>query len=115
MKLRTMPGDYKQAMSRMCVGFKPPVWTPLHCLLHGSDTMLIKRKVVKCLLGNKIVSIDMFDALENWQVIVFLTRIGLISTGTTGGLEGSLHAGWKAMSQNDPQLYASFHGQRSPG
>ena len=77
--------------------------------------MLNKRNMIQCLLDHNIVSIDMFDALEEPNVIVFLTRIGLISTGTSGGLEGSLHAGWKAMSQNDPQLYASFHGQRSPG
>ena len=59
----------------------------------------------------------MFDSVREPKVFVFLTLICVVTnqpfgwappTGTTGGLEGSFHAGWKAMSQNDTQLYACF-------
>ena len=111
-------------MSHQCNGAKPNGWTPLHCLMHGSDRLMHKKQICKSLLENKVVDIKMFSTLKEPKVIVFLTLTCVVtnrplgwapSTGTTGGLEGSFHAAWKAMSQNDHQLYACFHGLRSPG
>ena len=119
-----MFGDYRKAMSQTSTGEHPHGWTPLHCLCHGSDDRKYKKDIISSMLENSVVDITMFDSVREPKVIVFLTLICVVtnqpfgwapSTGTTGGLEGSFHAGWKAMSQNDPQLYACFHGQRSPG
>ena len=68
-----LPGNYRAAMCNMVSGHKPNGWTPLHCLCHGSDTMLAQRMVIKALLDYKVVTVKDFDSLHTAtpEVIVF--------------------------------------------
>ena len=66
-----LPGNYTMAMSHTVTGRTPRGWTPLHCLAHGSDVLLLNRCIMKELLDNKIVDVAQFDSCTNDKVSVF--------------------------------------------
>ena len=68
-----LPGDYRKAIRHRVEGATPIGWTPLHCLCHGSDTMLAQSVVIKALLENKVVTVKDFDSMHTAtrEVIVF--------------------------------------------
>ena len=66
-----LAGNNRDALTRkISGGYQPRGWTALHILCHGSDCLLLTRKVIELMLARDIVKIRDF-AIENDQVRVF--------------------------------------------
>jgi hypothetical protein len=73
-----LPGCYKEAMSHKVTQGTAYSWTPLHCMMHGSDVLVCQADILEDMLDSETVTVTDMDSLKDKNVIVFGLCLGSI-------------------------------------